>query len=102
MVNPSAPRLTNNLFINLRIKAGIVVLLISRSSVYPSPTEWTTILRHWPYPVSCKPEKIIRKQPDGQCRHYLRGQWLLQANLGLETSRTDRQPINIYSGNVIN
>lgn len=67
---PLQMRLSNNLRIDIRVLGGVVVLLISRSSIYPSDVEWRTVLRHWPYPVKCKSEKLERNH-----RHYLRGAW---------------------------
>ena len=98
---PVSRRLTNNLIIDLRVKGGIVALLISRSSVYPSIVEWKTILRHWPYPVQCDPDKQVRSQTDGQCRHYLRGHWPLQSSFALgDSDRSDSEPVNVYASDV--
>ena len=93
-------RLSNNLRIDLRIRAGIVALLISRSDVYPSPVEWRTVTRHWPYPIIVKSEKYLKKESNGCCRHYLRGYFPLQMSF-LETDRTESKPVNIYAGDVI-
>ena len=80
-----------------------------RSSVFPSPVEWRTVKRHWPYPIKdCGPdcpEKIIRGNGDVQSpiRHYLRCQLLLQMDLSregtdrglLQTDRPQSQTVNI-------
>lgn len=106
---PATIRLSNNLRIDFRIKEGIAVLLISRSSVFPSPVEWITVKRHWPYPIKkCGPdcpEKIVRGIGDlkSPIRHYLRCQWLLQLDLLQEntnqdlrqTDRSQSQPANV-------
>jgi hypothetical protein len=48
-------RLTNNLKIDLRVQDGFVLLLVSRSSTWPTEADWRMVLRHWPYPVSAAP-----------------------------------------------
>ena len=108
---PFTIKLTNNLRIDFRIKAGIASLLISRSSVFPSRVEWRTIRRHWPYKIDCshqQVEKFVRgigklKSP---IRHYLRCTWALQKDLSLgektegllQTDRPQCQPVDIDSG----
>jgi hypothetical protein len=94
---PVSRRLTNNLRIDVRITGGIVALLISRSSVYPSDTEWRTVCRHWPYPIQVKFEKIVREEKSGLKRHFLRGNFPLQLGL-LDPNRTQRQPVNPNPG----
>ncbi len=90
---PCSHRLTNNLRIDIRITGGIVALLISRSSVYPSDVEWRTVCRHWPYPIQVEFEKLIREERSGIKRHFLRGYFPLQLTL-LDPDRTQGQPVN--------
>lgn len=51
-------RLTNNLKIDLRVRAGYVYLQVSRSSAWPSEADWRMVLRHWPYRVSAVPRSF--------------------------------------------
>ena len=102
---PITIKLSNNLRIDFRIKDGTASLLISRSDVFPSQVEWRTVRRHWPYKIDCshqQVEKFVRgigalKSP---IRHYLRHTWTLQTEL-LQTDRSQRQPVDIDSGNEI-
>jgi len=48
-------RLTNNLKIELLVRADWVYLQISRSSAWPSAADWRMVLRHWPYRVEAAP-----------------------------------------------
>jgi hypothetical protein len=59
-------RLSNNLKIDMIVKGESVLLMVSRSSVWPGVVEWHTILRHWPYPVDVRPELVHLYG-----RHYL-------------------------------
>jgi hypothetical protein len=98
---PVQTRLTNNLQIDIRVMGGIVALLISRSSVYPSDTEWKTICRHWPYPLMCKsPEKLVRKGYNGCPRHFMRC-YIPQQQEMLEADRTHCQPVDVNSSDVV-
>jgi len=79
--NPGQPvqtRLTNNLQIDLKVAGTVVMLLISRSDVFPSECEWRTVLRHWPYPVQAVPTQV-----DRPIRKYLKAYWPLQKHLDL-------------------
>ncbi|OGO66213.1 MAG: hypothetical protein A2Z45_02005 [Chloroflexi bacterium RBG_19FT_COMBO_55_16] len=59
-------RLTNNLKIDLLVRAGWVQLQISRSSAWPSEADWRMVLRHWPYRVEARPEPL-----ESQGRRFL-------------------------------
>jgi hypothetical protein len=59
-------RLADNLKIDVKVKPGSVLLLVSRSTSYPSVVEWYGILRHWPYPVDARPQEVRLYG-----RHYL-------------------------------
>ena len=48
-------RLTNNLKIDLRVQGGFNYLQISRSSTWPTESDWRMVLRHWPYRVNVAP-----------------------------------------------
>jgi len=84
--NPGQPvmtRLTNNLRIDLKVAGNVTMLLISRSDVFPSLTEWHTVLRHWPYPVQAIPTQVSIPE-----RKYLKAYWPCQKRfeLYLETN----------------
>lgn len=51
-------RLTNNLKIDLRVQPGYIYLQISRSSTWPTESDWRMVLRHWPYRVSVAPRSF--------------------------------------------
>lgn len=53
-------RLTNNLKIDLRVQDGFVLLLVSRSSTWPTEVDWHMVLRNWPYPVRAAPQAFER------------------------------------------
>jgi hypothetical protein len=59
-------RLTNNLKIDLKVRAGWVYLQISRSSAWPTEADWRMVLRHWPYRVEAAPEPL-----ESQGRRFL-------------------------------
>lgn len=48
-------RLINNLKIDLRVQQGFIYLQVSRSSTWPTDTDWRMVLRHWPYQVNVNP-----------------------------------------------
>lgn len=52
-------RLSNNLKVDLVHSRRSVLLAISRSSTWPTESEWRMVLRHWPYPVQATPEKKL-------------------------------------------
>jgi hypothetical protein len=64
-------RTTNNLKVDIQIHGTSTSLRISRSSHYPSLQDWSTISRHWPYPLNVTP-----KQAKAYGRNYLQAQWL--------------------------
>ena len=84
-------RCTNNLQIDLRIMGGVAILLISRSSVYPSETEWRTVLRHMPFKLDIPYSTLIRNK-----RHWFRGRWVLQQEMTLHSDRSESQPAHIH------
>ena len=92
--NPGQPvqtRLTNNLRIDIKVAGTIVMLLISRSDVFPSDCEWRTVLRHWPYPVQAVPTKI-----DQPTRKYLKAFWPIQTRFTVlqeaQSPASEKQP----------
>jgi hypothetical protein len=69
-------RLTNNLKVDVTVSddedggAPLVHLAISRTSSYPSDSDWCSILRHWPYPIQATPTPELRF-----ARRYLFAIW---------------------------
>jgi hypothetical protein len=51
-------RLPNGLKVDIKVDTDQTFLQISRSSVYPSETEWMTIEQYWPHPLKQDPRKI--------------------------------------------
>jgi hypothetical protein len=79
--NPGEParrRLSNNLQVDIKVtkKDCKTHLQISRSGRYPGESEWRSILRHWPYPVSVQPKEF-----NHGARCYLRAEWPTQQRL---------------------
>jgi len=52
-------KLPNALRIHIQSVENTLILTIGRDTVYPSKTEWETILRAWPYKIKPDPVPTI-------------------------------------------
>ena len=82
--NPGVPvrkELRHGLRVDVLVKDGTVHLQISRAQKWPADQEFTTTLKHWPWPVSADATPA-RKEHDGRC--YLCTSFPVQSRLALE------------------
>jgi hypothetical protein len=68
----ASTRLSNNLWVDLKIERGWAYLQISRTS-WPTPTDWRSIQRHWPHPLTVEARAVAYQ---GRC--YLTAAWRLE------------------------
>jgi hypothetical protein len=67
-------KLKNALRIHIQSEKNTIVLTLGRDKVYPSETEWNTVLRSWPFKINPDPVPTI---------HH--GRLALQAHIQMTT-----------------
>lgn len=57
---PARRKLNGGLHIAIAARSSAYTLILSRDQEYPSPKEWETVLKHWPYKTEAiMPARII-------------------------------------------
>ncbi len=57
---PARRKLNGGLHITITARAQSFTLILSRDRAYPSPQEWSTVLKHWPYRTEqIQPARIV-------------------------------------------
>ncbi|KKN37612.1 hypothetical protein LCGC14_0761820 [marine sediment metagenome] len=75
----SSTHLPNGLKVDVLVTTEKTHLQISRVLVFPSDTEWHTILKNWPYPMASVAPKHI--ESESSFRYYLKSAWPSQMRL---------------------
>ncbi len=64
-------RLKNGMTIHTKSEGTEYILFLSRADVYPSPQEWQTVAKYWPYAIETPHFETGKK--DSPTRFYLKG-----------------------------
>lgn len=75
---PARRNLARGLRVAIRLEGKLIDLQLARGDIYPSLSEWKTVLQQWPVPVSVvKPPKALVKGNE----YFLKGQVRAQEKL---------------------